>query len=123
MRVDFYCNRIKTVFREKKNTQRVIECERRAGNRTRPNVAMCHNARCFCKCFSSLGFPQATLLTCLSASCRQHTLGPLATDAAGELDVLGHDGNTLGVDGAEVGVLEDRGEVGFRGLLQGHDGV
>ena len=31
-------------------------------------------------------------------------LRALATDAAGELDVLGHDGNTLGVDGAcEIG--------------------
>ncbi|WVZ59556.1 LOW QUALITY PROTEIN: hypothetical protein U9M48_009681 [Paspalum notatum var. saurae] len=33
--------------------------------------------------------------------------GALAPDAAGELDVLGHDGDALGVDGAEVGVLEE----------------
>jgi len=38
-------------------------------------------------------------------------LGPLATDAAGKLDVLGHDGDTLGVDGAQVGVLEQTNEV------------
>ena len=45
------------------------------------------------------------------------SLRALATDAAGQLDVLGHDGDTLGVDGAQVGVLEQRHEVGFGGLL------
>ena len=49
-------------------------------------------------------------------------LGTLATDPAGQLDVLGHDGDTLGVDGAQVGVLEQANQVGLRGLLQGHDG-
>ncbi|TVU29801.1 hypothetical protein EJB05_21388, partial [Eragrostis curvula] len=48
--------------------------------------------------------------------------GPLAPDAAGELDVLGHDGDALGVDGAEVGVLEEPDEVGLGGLLQRGDG-
>ena len=38
-------------------------------------------------------------------------LGALATDAAGELDVLGHDGDALGVDGAQVGVLEEANEL------------
>ena len=32
-------------------------------------------------------------------------LCPLATDPPGELDVLGHDGDALGVDGAQVGVV------------------
>ncbi len=49
-------------------------------------------------------------------------LGTLTTDAAGKLDVLGHDGDTLGVDGAQVGVLEEADEVSLRGLLEGHDG-
>jgi len=49
-------------------------------------------------------------------------LGALATDATGQLDVLGHDGDALGVDGAEVGVLEETDEVGLRGLLERHDG-
>ena len=52
---------------------------------------------------------------------RKH-LGALATDAAGELDVLGHDGDTLGVDGAQVGVLEEANKVGLGGLLKGEDG-
>ena len=47
-------------------------------------------------------------------------LSPLATDAACQLDVLWHDGHTLGVDGAQVGVLKETDQVGFAGLLQCH---
>ena len=47
----------------------------------------------------------------------------LAADAAGELDVAGHDGDALGVDGAEVGVLEEGDDVGLGGLLEGAEGV
>ena len=50
------------------------------------------------------------------------SLGALATDAAGELNVLGHDGDALGVDGAAVGVLEEADQVRLGGLLQGEDG-
>ena len=50
------------------------------------------------------------------------TLRALTTDAAGKLDILGHDGHTLGVDGAQVGVLEEADEVSLGGFLQGHDG-
>ena len=57
----------------------------------------------------------------LGASCTLR-LGALATDAAGQLDVLGHDGDALGVDGAQVGVLEEANQVGLRGLLQGDNG-
>jgi len=49
-------------------------------------------------------------------------LSALATDAACQLDVLGHDGDALGVDGAQVGVLEQAHQVGLGGLLQGQDG-
>ena len=49
-------------------------------------------------------------------------LSSLSTDAAGQLDVLGHDGDTLGVDGAQVGVLEQTDQVGLAGLLESHDG-
>ena len=35
---------------------------------------------------------------------------------------LGHDADALGVDGAEVGVLEESDQVGLSGLLQGKDG-
>ena len=50
------------------------------------------------------------------------SLRALATDAAGKLDVLGHDGHALGVDGAQVGVLEEANKVGLSGLLQSKDG-
>ena len=50
-------------------------------------------------------------------------LGALSADTAGQLDVLGHDGHTLGVDRAQVGVLEQRSEVCFGRLLQRHDGM
>jgi hypothetical protein len=49
------------------------------------------------------------------------SLRALTTDAAGQLDVLGHDGDTLGVDGAQVGVLEQANEVSLSGLLEGEN--
>ena len=50
------------------------------------------------------------------------SLTTLTTEAAGELDVLALDGDTLGVDGAEVGVLEEGDEVSLNGLLERTDG-
>ena len=50
-------------------------------------------------------------------------LRALAADAARELDVLGHDGHALGVDGAEVGVLEEADEVRLGSFLKRQDGV
>ena len=38
------------------------------------------------------------------------------------MHVLGHDGDSLGVDGAEVGVLEETDHVGLGSLLEGKDG-
>ena len=49
-------------------------------------------------------------------------LSTLTTDTAGKLDVLWHDGDTLGVDSAQVGVLEKTNKVGLAGLLEGHNG-
>ena len=49
-------------------------------------------------------------------------LSALSTDAAGQLDVLGHDGHTLGVDGSQVGVLKQSNQVGLRGFLEGQHG-
>ena len=44
-------------------------------------------------------------------------LGPLASDAPGQLDILWHDGHALSVDGAQVGVLEEADQVGLGSLL------
>ncbi len=49
-------------------------------------------------------------------------LRALATETTGKLDVLALDGNTLGVNGAQVGVLEEGDEVGLDGFLKGADG-
>ena len=38
------------------------------------------------------------------------------------LDVLWHDGDSLGVDGAQVGVFEEADQVGFAGFLESCDG-
>jgi hypothetical protein len=54
--------------------------------------------------------------------CAKQRLSALATDTAGQLDVLGHDRDALGVDRAEVGVLEKTDEVGLACLLQGQHG-
>jgi histone H3 len=38
------------------------------------------------------------------------------------LDILRHDGNTLGVDGAQVGIFEKTNQVSLSGFLEGQDG-
>lgn len=49
------------------------------------------------------------------------SLCTLSADAPGQLDVLRHDGDTLGVYGAQVRVLEKTDEVSLARLLQCHD--
>ena len=46
----------------------------------------------------------------------------VSSDSSGELHVLWHDGDSSGVDGAEVGVLEETDHVGLSSLLEGKDG-
>ena len=46
----------------------------------------------------------------------------LASDAASQLDVPGHDRNPLGVDRAQVGVLKEPHQVRLSGLLESFDG-
>ena len=48
-------------------------------------------------------------------------LSPLASDTSSQLDVLGHDGYSLSVDGTQVGVLEQTNQVSLTGLLESHD--
>lgn len=49
-------------------------------------------------------------------------LGSLTAETAGKLDVLGLDGDTLGMDGAEIGVFKERDEVSLDGFLKSADG-
>ena len=44
-----------------------------------------------------------------------------SSDAAGKLDVFGHDGDALGVNGTEVGVLEKPNHVGLSCFLESED--
>ncbi len=44
-------------------------------------------------------------------------LGPLSPYPASQLDVFGHDGDTFGVDGAQVGVLKQTHQVSLTGFL------
>lgn len=49
-------------------------------------------------------------------------LSSLSTDTASQLDILGHDCDTFGVDGAQVGVFKQTNKVSFGRLLESHDG-
>ena len=53
---------------------------------------------------------------------RSQYSGSLTSDSLGELHITGHDGDSLGVDGAKVGVLEEANHVSLSGLLKGKDG-
>ena len=52
----------------------------------------------------------------------ESSLRALTAEAAGKLDVLALNGHALGVDRAQVGVLEERDEVGLNRLLERTDG-
>lgn len=45
-------------------------------------------------------------------------LSTFTTDAASQLDVLWHDGDTFGVNGAQVGVLKQTNQVSLTSLLK-----
>jgi histone H3 len=44
-------------------------------------------------------------------------------DVPSQLNILGHDGDTLGVNGAEIGVLKEADQVGLGSLLKSKDGT
>jgi len=49
-------------------------------------------------------------------------LGTFSSDSSSELDVLWHDGDSLGVDCAQVSIFKESDEVSLRSFLEGHDG-
>ena len=55
-----------------------------------------------------------------AVECTKVDLCSFSADASGELNVLGHDGDPLGMDGAEVSVLEETHKVSLAGLLKSH---
>ena len=48
----------------------------------------------------------------------ENQLSSLTSDSSSELNILGHDGHTLGVNGGKVSVLEKTDEVSFSSLLE-----
>jgi hypothetical protein len=52
----------------------------------------------------------------------RNSLSALTTDTTSQLNVLRHDGDTLGVNGAEIGVFKKTDKVGFGSFLEGKDG-
>merc|ERR1719206_582575 len=51
-----------------------------------------------------------------------NNLGPLAPDPPGELDVFGHNGDPLSMDGTQVGVLEQPNQISLTGFLESSHG-
>ena len=49
-------------------------------------------------------------------------LSSFSSDTTSKLNVLGHDGDALGVDGAQVGVLKQTNEIGLTSLLESSNG-
>jgi len=53
---------------------------------------------------------------------RLNYLSTFSTNSSCQLDILGHNGDTLGVDGAQVGVFKQTNQVGLRCFLKGTNG-
>jgi len=68
------------------------------------------------------GFPTIKMAVTLRNFAVHGFLGSLASDSPGKLDILWHDGHTLGVNSAQVGVLEKTNQVGLAGLLKSTNG-
>jgi len=49
-------------------------------------------------------------------------LGTLSADTASKLDILWHNSDTLGVNGAQIGVLEESDQISLTGLLESTNG-
>jgi len=52
---------------------------------------------------------------------RMGDLGAFPAETPSEGEILGLDGNTLGMDSSQVGVFEQGDEVSFSSLLKSHD--
>jgi len=50
-------------------------------------------------------------------------LESFSSDSSGQVQISGHDSNSLGVDGAQVGIFEQTDKVSFSSFLKGQDGL
>ncbi len=64
----------------------------------------------------------SSYIVLLSCESDVDILRTFTADTAGQLNVLGHDCHTLGVDSTQVCVLKETNQVSLSGLLQGQDG-
>jgi hypothetical protein len=71
-----------------------------------------------------MSFPvrQQIIITASTPQSNHDHLRSLTAETTSQLDVLRLDGDTLGMNGAEIGVLEERDEVSLNGLLESTDG-
>ena len=78
------------------------------------------------ECFATwaMGFDYLNDLVVLKRTKKflRECLSTLTTDTTSKLDVFGHDGDTLGVDSAQVGVFEETNEVSLGSFLESHHG-
>jgi len=66
--------------------------------------------------------PQEDIVKTVVKCIKWQHLRSLTTETTGKLDVLGLNGDTLGMDGAQVGILEEGDEIGLDRLLKSTDG-
>lgn len=50
--------------------------------------------------------------------CIKRKLGTLSSNSPGQLDIFGHDSDTLGMNSTKVGVFKKSYQVGFTGFLK-----
>ena len=67
--------------------------------------------RCFSLSLTLLSFLFFVFFPLFSFPCFLLQLRSLSSDAAGELDIFGHNGHSLCVNGAEVGVFKKTDEI------------
>lgn len=65
----------------------------------------------------------AVAATLKHSTTQQDTLSSFTTNAPGQLNVLGHDSDALGVNGAQVGVLKQTHQVSLSCLLESENSV
>ena len=75
---------------------------------------------------SEVGFKPYECLRCVAMKMAfwyfsMRNLSTLSSDSSCQLDVLWHNGDPLGVDGAQIGVFEKTNQVSFWGFLQSCD--
>ena len=57
---------------------------------------------------------------CFESDASKH-LRSFSADSAGQLNILWHDSDALGVNGAQVGIFKQTNKVGFACFLKSHD--